>query len=436
MLDHLADLPQEAERARLGLRKESIVRRQILARIALISLLLTAPTWADEPSTDVKSIADGGNAFACDLYAKLAATPGNLFFSPYSISSALAMTYAGARGQTATQMASVLHFSLPDERLHAAFGELSDELNSGGTLRGKTVYQMAIANALWGQSGYPYNPAFIELLKQDYGAELNQANFISAAESARLEINGWVAKKTDDKITDLLPPGSLSSSHAVTRLVLVNAIYFKGSWAQQFPKENTLEQSFHLDRETSVSVPMMYEQDTFLGMENDEYQAVELPYVGHRLEMVVLLPREIDGLAKLEAKATPENIAQWMDQLAEHRVELYLPKFNMEYKRELSGVLAGLGMEDAFSPPSADFSGIESVESLFISKVFHQAFVHVNEEGTEAAAATGIAMMHATFAMPEPPPMVFRADHPFLFLIREDTSGAILFMGRVANPKE
>lgn len=384
------------------------------------------PTHAVASAPDVASVADSGNEFALDLYGRLAQKPGNLFFSPYSIRSALAMTYAGARGQTAAQMSQVLRFTLPGERLHDAFATLSDELNDGGTVGFRRVYALDVANALWGQQGYHYNPDFLDLLHNDYGADLHQSDFLTAAPAACQEINQWVAQKTQNKITDLVSPDAIGRD---TRLILVNAIYFKGDWEVQFKKDRTEDQPFHLDAQHDTTAPLMYRDGHVMVMENDDLQAIEMPYVGEGLSMVVLLPRTVDGLDAMEEKLNATNLNSWLGQLSDDEVDIYLPKFQMTSKFDLVRVLGSMGMPIAFSR-QADFSGIATQERLYISKVVHKAFVDVNEEGTEAAAATEV-WLHPCCVIA---PRTFRADHPFVFLIREKSTGAILFMGRVTNP--
>ena len=398
--------------------------------LALFAVCLTGVTTMThaqiaEPAADVKTLAADSNAFATDLYGRLAAGDGNLFFSPYSINSALAMTYGGARGETATQMAHVLHFSLPPDQLHPAAGELIKSLENGGAVDGKPAYELVVANALWGQKGYPYQPAFLSLLSKNYGAGLEQVDF-AQAEQVRKQINAWVEKQTRDKIKDLIPAGSLN---AQTRLVLTNAIYFKGAWADPFKKQLTKEEPFHLGGEQTVTAEMMHQQHQFPYMENDDMQAVELPYAGRKLSMVVLLPRKVDGLAALEKQLTPETIDRWFKELRGQDVQLTLPKFTMTRQFELSKELEALGMTDAFSS-KADFSGISTAEGLMISQVIHKAFVDVNEEGTEAAAATAVTI-RAQAVFRRPPPVVFRADHPFVFMIRDRDTNAILFLGRL-----
>jgi serpin B len=404
------------------------VRVAILGALCLTGLATMTHAQTSQPSADVKKLAADTDAFAADLYSRLAGEKGNLFFSPYSIESALGMTYGGARGETASQMAGVLHFSLPPDQLNAAAGELMKSLETSGTVDGKPGFDLVVANALWGQKGYPYQPAFLNLVSRDYGASLETVDF-AQFELVRQQINAWVGKQTHDKIKELIQPANIDAN---TRLVLTNAIYFKGAWAEPFKKELTKEEPFHLGADRTAQVELMHQQHAFPYMETDDMQAVELPYKGQRLTMVLLLPKKVDGLAALEKQLTPEAIDGWVNQLHGQDVELSLPKFTMTCKFELSDTLKAMGMTDAFSG-KADFSGISSAEGMAISKVIHKAFVDVNEEGTEAAAATAIVMRPTGVFRRPAPPVVFRADHPFVFMIRDRETGAILFVGRLVE---
>lgn len=399
----------------------------------IMVLLLAGAAAAKDPApaeqSDEKTIAEGNNAFALELYAKLAEPAfggGNLFFSPYSISSALAMAYAGARGQTAQQMADVLHFTLPQEKLHSAFAGLKDQLSQDDTQSG---YELSVANALWGQKGYRFLEEFIELNRKYYGAGLNEVDFVTAAEAARQKINAWVEKQTRGKIKDLIQSGVLGP---LTKLVLTNAIYFKGRWASQFDKDRTKDEPFMVTRDKKVEAALMNQKGRFKYYEQDAFQMLQLPYKGAVLSMVVILPRKIDGLAEMTKSLTAENLKKWLVRMRKREVIVYLPKFKMTSQFELAGCLGAMGMPDAFSLPPADFSGMTADKELFISNVIHKAFVAVDEEGTEAAAATGVVM--GITAVVEP--LVFRADRPFVFMIRDNRSGSILFIGRVVNPKK
>ncbi|HUX03206.1 MAG: serpin family protein [Phycisphaerae bacterium] len=370
------------------------------------------------------TVAEGCNRFAFDLYARLKAEEGNLFLSPYSISTALTMTYGGARGETAEQMAQVLRLPATGEAVHGAYGALQKDLNAAGA---GGAFELAVANRLWGQKGYGFLPAFLGLVKVNYGAGLEQVDFAGATEAARQAINAWIEKQTRDKIQELLKPDVLNPE---VRLVLTNAIYFKGKWAEEFDKKATREEDFFLTPETKVAAPLMHRTAEFGYFETDDLQALELPYQGDRLSMVVLLPKAKDGLAVLEASLSSDKVAEWVGKLHRREVQVALPRFKTTAEFSLGDTLVAMGMTDAFGR-SADFSGMTGTKDLFISAVIHKAFVDTSEEGTEAAAATAVVMER--MAMPEPAP-VFRADHPFLFLIRDTRSGAILFLGRILDP--
>jgi len=380
---------------------------------------------APAPPNEAKLVAESNNAFAFDLYAKLKGAEGNLFFSPFSISTALAMTYAGARGDTAAQMAEVLHFDLPPVLLHRALAAAMGRLQAKEEDRG---YQLSIANALWGQEGCRFLPEFLDLTKNHYGAGLREVNF-ARTERARKTINKWVEKQTHDKIKDLIKKGVLQPE---TVLVLTNAIYFLGDWACQFEERRTNDAPFTLLDGKKIKTPMMRQTEDFKYMEGEDFKALGLPYKNNELSMIIFLPNKADGLPAFEKALTAEGIAKSIAKMREEEVLVALPKFKMTSEFELSKTLQSMGMTDAFWLPPADFSGMTGKKDLFIAKVIHKAFVEVNEKGTEAAAATAV-VMHLAVAMPSKT-KVFRADHPFLFLIRDNRTGSILFIGRVMNP--
>ena len=383
----------------------------------------------DPHAAEKAGMAEAVNAFAFDLYAQVRGAEGNLFLSPYSISSALAMTYAGARGQTADEMARTLKFpadwlAQPD-RIHAAFAHLNADLNAEGK-----PYELTVANRLWGQTGYGFLPAFLGVLGQHYGAGLQEVDFARRTEAARKTINAWVEKETRDKIKDLIPMGGVQP---LTRLVLTNAIYFNGTWTHQFEKKRTRDADFLVTAANKVTVPMMYQTEHFQYADCDTFQMLQMPYKGGELAMVVLLPKQTGGLPALEGQLSAAMLAERLRSLKHENVRLYLPRFKMTWRVLLAGVLKKMGMPLAFNGAKADFTAMNGgKEPLWIDEVIHKAFVDVNEEGTEAAAATAVVMIGT--GMPRQP-VVFRADRPFLFLIRDTRSGAILFMGRVMNPK-
>lgn len=375
-------------------------------------------------AADTAATATGNNAFAFDLYTKLGGGDGNLFFSPYSVSTCLGMTYAGAKGDTEEQMAKVFHFGSQADTA-AGFGELQSQLNA---LQEKKKFELNIANGLWAQKDKSFLPAFLDVAQKQYGARLELADFKTAAEQTRKEINDWVSDKTKGKITDLLPAGSVNG---LTRLVLVNAIYFKGAWMSPFRAPLTGDQPFHTTADKTGTAKMMNQTGNFMYGEDDDLQILEMAYAGRDLSMVVLLPRKVDGLKALESELSADRLKGWLARMKGEEVRVSFPKFKLTSQFGLKETLEQMGMTDAFSP-SADFSGMDGSRELYVSAIVHKAYVDVNEEGTEAAAATG-AVMAARAVRPRPQP-VFRADHPFIFLIRDTHSGSILFLGRVTDP--
>jgi serpin B len=373
-----------------------------------------------EWSADMGAVADGSNRFALDLYAKLRDEKGNVFFSPYSVHTALSMTATGARGNTRDEMVRVLHLPA-DEAKALASGDLGRFYGNP-----RKDYEFAVANALWGQKDYPWRPEFLTLQKDRFGAGFNEADFRSNHEAERQRINRWVEEKTRDRIKELLLPDQITSQ---TTMVLANAIYFKGQWVTQFDPEKTHDAQFHLLDGTTVPVPMMSgEPKCRFGYVPGAW-VLELPYRGDELAMMVILPEKWNGLPDVEKQLTPDTLTKWVAALRDRPTHpVQLPRFRVECRYDLPPQLKALGMVDAFDPAAADFTGMATSPPGWISAVAHKAFVDVNEEGTEAAAATAVVM-----TLSEPVPFV--ADHPFLFLIRDPKHGTILFMGRVTNPK-
>jgi len=401
--------------------------------IAMITVpLLVAATVVSGNTTPVPapqegSVSKGNNQFAADLYAQLRNEGGNLFFSPASISTAFAMAYAGSRGQTAQQIARVLHFEEPPDKLNADFARLLAGWNSGAKEQG---YQLAVANAFWGQQGYPFSPAFNHLLQTSYGAGMHEVNFRDS-EAARAAINRWVEQQTQDKIKDLIPPRGVGPA---TVLVLTNAVYFKAAWDHQFREAATRPEPFRLQGGKTADVPMMHQLAEFRYLKGDAFAALEMTYAQEMFSMIVFLPDPTDGLEAFEKSFTADHLEAWARQLggaSRTDVLVSLPKFKMTEEISLPTVLSRMGMPLAFSG-QADFSAMnDGKEPLFITAAYHKAYVDVNEKGTEAAAATGIAVGRA--ALPRQIP-TFKADHPFVFVIRDNHSGSVLFMGRVVNP--
>jgi len=382
----------------------------------------------------ISVVAKATNKFALDLHKSLANRDqfanDNLFYSPTSLLIALAMTCYGARGNTAVEIKKVLHVaSVSSLDLNKNMKKFIDTLNGASDENNKLL----TANRLFVQKSFEILEAFKEGTREFYDSELALVDYITNAEKVTEEINHWVEQKTNDKIKDLIPPGMLSSD---TRLTLVNAIYFKGLWLEQFKKEKTVSKSFFVSQNEEIKVEMMHQEADFKYFESEDLacQVLEMPYIGQKMSMVIYLPKEINGLVELEEVISYETLQNSLSLLnaSMDEVEVFLPKFKLSQQFDLNDVLSKMGAEEMFIAGRADLSGI-TAEPLFVSKVVHKAFVEVNEEGTEAAAATGIGMN--TFSMPLPKP-VFKADHPFLFLIRHNDSGAILFLGRLVRPTQ
>ena len=382
----------------------------------------------------VESVVDANNMFAFDIYKQLSdenSEDDNLFLSPFSISSALALTYEGAKGETADQIQSVFYFPDSIETLRNGYQEVNAGINAGDP-----EYDLEVANALWAEETYPFLEDYINTAETYYSANTTNLDFINQPEESRVTINDWVAGKTNDKIEDLIPEGMINS---MTRFVITNAIYFKGTWVLQFDKNMTTEADFTTPSGETVTVDMMKrtDDDAVYGYaETDGLQVLEMPYEnesGKKLSMIVLLPKEND-LKEAEDALSADNLEEITDSIKSRQVKVYFPKFKLETEYLLSDTLIDMGMPMAFTG-SADFSGIDGTKYLYISDVVHKAFVEVNEEGTEAAAATGV--VYASGMSPEKEPIpVFRADHPFIFMIQDDETGNILFIGRISNPAQ
>jgi serine protease inhibitor len=390
----------------------------------------------------VQSVVDGNTAFALNLYSQLATNSGNLFFSPYSISTCLAMLYAGASGNTQQQMSQVLGFGTNQQQFASLFGQLQREL---GADQQTNAIELHIANALWVQEGFPFLPSFLETATNQYQANVGQADFATDADAVRQTINNWVAHETQNKILNMVPPGFIN---ATTPFVLANAIYFLGAWTTPFDVTKTSTQPFYLSSSNAVQVPLMNQpavvgydaegdwveldfnyMEGFFGATvwSNLFQAIELPYGSNQLSMLILLPSQIDGLGRLEQQLSPTFLTNVLGQMSPRPVYIGLPRFTVASSFNLGQTLAAMGMSDAFTPGAADFSGIDGGQDLFVSFVLHKAWGQVNEAGTEAAAATAASPDHTA-------PPVFLADHPFLFLIRDTQTGSVLFLGRLTNP--
>ncbi|MCK4555225.1 MAG: serpin family protein [Candidatus Aenigmarchaeota archaeon] len=414
---------------------------KILTNLALIAAIFLvviasgctnteAPVVVDSSATpeDVNSVVNANNQFAFDLYSEFKDEEDNVFFSPYSISTALAMTYEGAKGETAKEMQTVLHIPEDSTIRMPAFARIYNEIN-----KGDKKYKLSTANALWAQKDYGFLNEYTNNVEQYYGGKVTNLDFVGDTENSRQTINKWVEDQTNDKIKDLIPQGVLN---ALTRLVLTNAIYFKGTWAMQFDEKNTVDEEFTTSSGQTSKVPMMSltgDDAKFNYAETNEAQILEMSYDGDELSMLILLPKE-NNLGAFEEALNSEKISEFKSMFKEQRVDVYIPKFKFETKYFMVETLKNMGMPTAFTG-AADFSGMDGTKSLYIAEVIHQAFVEVNEEGTEAAAATAVLMERSSsFNKPKIP--IFRADHPFIFIIQQKSTGNILFLGRVSDPSK
>lgn len=403
-----------------------LIRDQVRA-VSITFLLLGVGhgMGADESTAALRTLVKANTTFALDLYQQVKGQEGNLFFSPFSLSTCLAMTYVGARGQTSNELARVLHFTLPPGELYESFRRLNRRLSDIGIRKQLTLN---VANSVWTQSRYHFEQQYLDLNRKFFDARIGAVDFERNPAAACREINDWVAGKTADKIKDLLAPDALDQR---TRMVLCNAIHFKGDWEKQFDPRATSPAEFFVTAGRSVKAPMMFREMKIKMYEAGVVSVIELRYASGTLSMIVFLPAAQDGLARLESNLTLPSLAQWLGGLSQSKEEetmVWLPKFKASSRFDMSKVLAAMGMPAAFALQTADFSGMTGRRDLFISAASHAAFCEVNEQGTEATAATGLV---ATLG--DLPPH-FLADHPFLFLIRENLTGSILFLGRVVDP--
>jgi serine protease inhibitor len=380
------------------------------------------PRQVTELSAELSDVVDGNTTFAWSMYDQIRLESGNVFFSPFSISAALGMTYAGAAGSTASQMQQVLHVQQPDT-FHASFGALIRDLD-GDKGRG---YSLFIANRLFGQDGFAFAAPFLGTTSEHYGAELELVDFVGAPDPSRIRINEWVADKTRDKIPELLEPGTIDS---LTRLVLANAIYFKANWAEQFDKEHTRDRPFELRDGTEVQVPMMSRKADCRTIRGTELAALEMDYQDGEVSMVIVIPRDDVTVEAMEAVLTQKGLDPLIDDMQDAELEVELPRFEFRDKTDLGTVLETLGMVDAFDPAKADFSAMAPGEPIFLQRVVHEAYVKVDEEGTEAAAATAVVAGTTSSGPPG-----FVVDRPFVFAIRDKLTNSILFLGRVDDPR-
>lgn len=411
------------------MRRKFILSTMMITIIFSLGIFVYASEVQQTPADDsgataegVKSVVSANNQFALDLYSKYRSNNGNIFFSPYSISMAMTMTYEGAKGKTADQIRTVFHFPQNDSLRRYAFAWVYNDLNQV-----KSNYTLKTANALWAQKNYPFLYSYFSIIDRYYGGNVTNLDFINDPENSRLTINNWVENQTNNKIKDLIPQGTISTD---TRLIITNAIYFKGKWLTQFDPNRTTEKDFKTSDNKTVKVQMMSfdEEARFNYTETEELQVLELPYSGNELSMLLILPKDND-VSSLEESLTTEKLTGLRNNLTNEQVDVYLPKFKFETKYFMKETLEEMGMPQAFSD-EADFSGMTGEKGLFISQVIHQAFVEVNEEGTEAAASTGVVINLTSM----PDIKTFNADHPFIFVIQQRENVNILFLGRVADP--
>ena len=377
----------------------------------------------NETIKELYGVVDAINQFAIDFYLELIRNnKENIFFSPYSISTAFAIAYEGARGKTASEIQLVFHFPENNDIRRNDFLKICNEIN-----KEEKKYNLSTANALWAEKSYKFLAEYFNIIEKYYGGNVTNLDFINDPEGSRKIINSWVENQTNEKIKNLIPQGVIDE---LTRLVITNAIYFKGNWKIPFDEDYTSEKDFYINSNNSIKVPMMYLKDSFNYTKTKDFQILELPYESDELSMLILLPNE-NNLSSYEGSINIKNLSEWKNNLTETKIKIYIPKFKFETKYEMKETLKEMGMQSAFNPKYVDFSGMDGTKNLYIKSVIHQAFVEVNEVGTEAAAATTV--IGGVLSMPPPTP-VFRADHPFIFLIHHKESGNILFMGKVVDP--
>jgi len=399
----------------------------------LAASLERLPLQIDE-SVDISPLVIGNNKFALDLYQRLRLenSQKNLVFSPYSIAMALAMTYGGARNETAAEMRSVLHIQQPDEAFHQSWNALDQLmlLRAEAPNEYEQGVRLRVTNAVWAQQDYLFLDEYLRLLALNYGAGLQITDFLNFPEESRQAINQWTYAETEEKIKDLIPQGAI---HQLTRMVLVNAIFLNAAWRQPFTEEHTQPGAFTLEDGSQIHVPLMWQIQNIPHSVNENYSLVELPYSTGKLGMLLIMPAE--GQMEAFSQALDANrLEKIMTDITWGDVDLALPRFQFRTGANLNDHLSQLGMKQAFIPTQADFSGMEPGKELYIDQVIHQAFINVNENGTEAAAATVVMMAGKGFNPAEPAEIHF--NRPFLFIIRDIETGAILFIGQVLNPAE
>ncbi len=415
----------------MGIRRRAFAAWALSAALAAGTCVwgqdkIAEPAGEASAQVDLPAIVKSNNQFALDMYGQLRRTPGNVFFSPYSVSTALSMLYPGSREQTLAELDRTLRFTLDSYSLGPSIKALIDEIN---VLKSSAKCDVQTANALWPQKGLGLIPAYVASVEYVFGGRPTELDYAAQLEAARAAINDWTARNTKNKIQSLLAPGVLSID---TKMVLTNAIYFKAAWSSPFRPEATRDEPFAAASGESRPIPMMIQDGEFLSGEDPVAQYLELPYEEPRLAFVIALPKAVDGLAALEELLTEQYLSAALAGLSPKKLELHIPRFTCDKEASLAETLKAMGMQSAFSA-EADFSGMAEAGGLALSAVIHKAFVDVNEQGSEAAAATAAIMQKSAFFSEMPP--VFRADHPFVFLIRDRQSGAILFLGRLCEPE-
>jgi serpin B len=396
--------------------------------ILMLILIFPAMAPAMDSPTNGKTLAQNNTVFAIDLYKKLCSKPGNIFISPYSASAALAMTCAGARGDTEKQMIETLRFSVEPKSIQPAFESLRSILDK---LKGKGGVSLNVANSLWPQKGYDIYPEYKDLLKTYYAASIISLDYKSQLGEAIKRINEWVEERTQGRIKDIITPDAINPN---TKMVLTNAIYFKGYWEQGFDPDLTEKSNFFISSDNSIETQMMKHTGMFKYADIESLQILEMPYAGNELSMIVALPKATYGIDQLEKELSSEKLSIWKAKMVSTKVLADFPKFEMSSSFDLSDELVSMGMIDAFNSRNANFNGIAvgNNDPLYLSSVIHKAFIEVNEQGTQASAATSI-MAPDGISFNDAQIPTFRADHPFIFIIQENQTGSVLFIGRVSE---
>ena len=410
------------------------IKITITASLIFLAFLFACKT--SKNNTEIKSgtmnentapinISENNNLFALDLYKNISGKTENLFYSPYSISTALAMTYTGARNKTEDQMGTVMHFPKNSNTFYDKYSTLLRDIN---VMNDDSTMNIYTANSIWAQKEFKFKEDFIGILKNSYNSSVNNVDFINETENSRIRINKWVESQTSEKIKDLIQPGLIDY---LTRMVLVNAIYFKANWEKAFDEKQTQKMDFHISTGADVNCDFMFAENDFKFYEQEDgLMAIEIPYSKGKMSMLVILPKDNNGFDVLKKEISLDLYNKINSGLVSKKVKLWLPRFKTTSDFELSDVLKQMGMMEAFSD-KADFSGMTGNKDLKISKVIHKAFVEVNEAGTEAAAATAVVMRVKSMPVKQPE---FKADHPFLFIIKENTNNSILFAGNIYDP--